>query len=93
MPKSLAGLIGDALNGRDNPLNFTLSDELIADIKASLALQDKEQIVWAHSVVQVEPTGAVTVPQTYFRKDENGKCQYVVRFPSGVTQILITEPD
>lgn len=93
MPTSLANLIGDALNGKENPLNFTLSDELIADLKASLALQDKNQIVYTQSVVQTEPTSTVTTPQTYFRKDENGKCQWCVRFPSGVTQVILTEPD
>lgn len=46
---------------------------------------------WAR--VSVEPTANLSaLPQTYFRLDGNGKWQWCVLFPSGVSQVLATEP-
>lgn len=91
MAKSFNGLVSDAVSGKDAQTNLVFSETLLANLIASLALQAREQMVWTQSIVQVEPTGAVTTPQTYFRKDENGKCQWVVRFPTGATQVILTE--
>lgn len=48
--------------------------------------------VWDHTTVSVAPSAVVARGQTFFRLDENGKMQFCVLFPTGVTQVLATEP-
>lgn len=52
---------------------------------------NKSDAIFYFSEVEVEPTVGVSRPGLYFRKS-GGQWQMCVLFPSGVAQILSTEP-
>ena len=88
MPKSFLDLVTDAQHGRGFSLH--LCDGLVESLVKSLEAND---VVWLTPIASVEPTGNYSPHSaTFFRVDENGKHQWCVRFPSGTTQVIATEP-
>ena len=62
----------------------------ITNGKTRAALHEGDA-VWEHAVVENEPTDVSLTARTFFRLS-GGKWQYCVRFPTGATQIIATEP-
>lgn len=76
------------LGGGDNgPLR------LVTDGKVRVLVQGNEPVL-NFDKVGTEPVAASLprVAQMFFRLDPEGKWQACITFPSGVTQVLVTEP-
>lgn len=80
-------LVHNLGGGDDSPLR------LVTNGQVRVMVQGKEPVLNFDKVV-TEPVAAslTKVAQMFFRLDPEGKWQACITFPSGVTQVLVTEP-
>lgn len=72
--------------GDDRPLRFK------TDGLTRLEISGVEPVVSVAKVV-TEPTTLPTAKSSFFfRADTDGKWQFCVKFPSGATQVIVSEP-
>ena len=91
MARSFAGLVSDAIAGRD--IGLTFSDEAFSAWQQGSRISHiNGGVVTAVPIVATDPSVQGN-PVLYTRLDSVGKQQLCVRFGSGAIQVLSTEPD
>lgn len=86
-----------AFSHKDEPLVHNLGGgddlplRLITDGQVRLLVNGRSP-VFEFTKVSTDPDSSRNTGKLFFRLDENSKWQLCVQFPSGVAQVLVTEP-